>query len=176
MSQVPHLPRRCDADLAWAVLTDDGHIPDLAVEQAPAWLQERDAFVLDVRAPREYQAAHVPGAVSIPQADLATRLDEVRRDREVLVLCASGMRPARAARFLAQVGYERVANLAGGTQAWVRAGHPVHAGRRPTSTAVPSARCVAAAAHDGASVPPWRGRARIGALPAWTLPSPAADL
>jgi rhodanese-related sulfurtransferase len=79
---------------------------------------------VDVREPHEYAAGHVPGARSIPQADLALRLDELPRERELLVVCESGRRSLAAAKFLKQVGYERVSNLVGGTSAWRNAGRP----------------------------------------------------
>ena len=78
-------------------------------------------MIVDVREPSEYAAARIPGAVSIPQADLATRLDEIPRDRELLMVCAGGTRSLRAAQFLHAVGYERVTNLDGGTNGWVAA-------------------------------------------------------
>jgi len=67
----------------------------------------------------------VPDAVSIPQAELALKLDRVPRDRDVLVACRSGSRSLGAARFLKGVGYDRVANLERGTLGWVDAGNPV---------------------------------------------------
>ena len=81
-------------------------------------------MVLDVREPAEYAAGHVPGAVSLPQAELALHLSKVPRDRDVLVVCEGGTRSVRAARFLQQVGFSRVTNLAGGTAAWRQAGYP----------------------------------------------------
>jgi len=108
-------------------------VPSMTVEQAADWLRAECPFVLDVREPTEYGSAHMPGASSVPQADLALRLDEIPRDRDVLVVCASGARSLNAARFLRGLGYERITNLAGGTNDWVRAGYPVK------SQAVPSA-------------------------------------
>ncbi len=87
-----------------------------------------DAVVLDVREPQEYAHGHVPGTVSLPQADLASRLAEVPRDRPVFVICQSGMRSLRASQFLKQMGYERVVNVPGGTDAWRRAGKPIELG------------------------------------------------
>jgi rhodanese-related sulfurtransferase len=78
-----------------------------------------------VREPAEYAAGHVPGALSLPQADLASRLQEVPRERELLVVCESGTRSLRAAHFLKQVGFERVSNLVGGTAAWRNALLPI---------------------------------------------------
>ena len=80
---------------------------------------------MDVREPAEYAAGHVPGAISIPQADLALRLDQVPHDRDVLVVCEGGVRSLRAAKFLRQTGFSKVTNLVGGTSAWRKAGLPV---------------------------------------------------
>jgi glyoxylase-like metal-dependent hydrolase (beta-lactamase superfamily II)/rhodanese-related sulfurtransferase len=115
------------ADYAW-VRAQGGmsDVPSVAVEEALSWLQKHElALVLDVREPWEYAAGHVPGAVSLPQADLALHLDKVAKDRDVLVVCESGNRSLRASGFLRDVGYERVTNLAGGTGGWRQAGLPV---------------------------------------------------
>ena len=80
---------------------------------------------LDVRDPWEYAEGRIPGALSLPQADLARRLGEVPKDRDVLVVCATGNRSLRSAGFLKAVDYSRVTNLAGGTNGWIEAGNPV---------------------------------------------------
>ena len=118
----------------WAVPAHDGDVPDVPLATAPAWVAEHAPFILDVREPWEYDAGHVPGAVLIPQADLALRLDEVPRDREILTVCASGMRSRRAGLFLKKMGYERVANLEGGTNGWITAGHSVEVPTALTSS------------------------------------------
>jgi hydroxyacylglutathione hydrolase len=115
---------RGEADYTWAMPHDRHVVSDIQPDQAAHWLETADALVIDVREPVEYAAGHVPGAVSIPQADLALRLGDLPRDRELLVVCQGGTRSVRAARFLKQVGFERVSNLAGGTSAWRAAGLP----------------------------------------------------
>jgi glyoxylase-like metal-dependent hydrolase (beta-lactamase superfamily II)/rhodanese-related sulfurtransferase len=102
-----------------------GHVQSVAPDAAPAWIAEHNAMVLDVREPEEFDSGHVPEAVSIPQADLALELDQVPRDRDVLVVCRSGNRSLGAARFLKALGYERVANLERGTLGWIEVGNPV---------------------------------------------------
>jgi hydroxyacylglutathione hydrolase len=110
-------------DDAWAMLTTAPPVPELSVDEAAA--QRDDALVLDVREPAEYAAGHVPGAVNVPQADLATRLAELPCDRPLLVVCQGGYRSLRAAQFLRQAGFDQVASVQGGTDAWRTAGHPV---------------------------------------------------
>lgn len=118
---------RGGADYAW-VRPRGGmaHVPSIMADVAPAWLEaHKDALVLDVREPWEFTAGHVPGARSIPQAQLALHLESVPKDREVLVVCEGGNRSLKASGFLHDVGYTHVVNLAGGTSAWREAGLPV---------------------------------------------------
>jgi rhodanese-related sulfurtransferase len=82
------------------------------------------SFVLDVRQPDEYAEGHVPGAVLIPLGELATRQDEIPADRPVLVICASGVRSARATEALQAAGYD-ASNVVGGMHAWLDAEFPV---------------------------------------------------
>ncbi len=93
------------------------------------WRQGADSpipFVLiDVRTPEEYREGHIAGARLIPVQELAGRLSEVPRDRQVYVYCRSGRRSAKAAALLARHGFERVENMQGGILAWKAAGYPV---------------------------------------------------
>src|SRR5665213_4161673 len=93
-------------------------IPQLTVKELKQRLDAgEDVFVLDVREPYEYQIANI-GAKLIPQNDVPKRLDEIDRNREIVVQCRSGQRSQRIAEYLAQQGYGNVKNLAGGILAW----------------------------------------------------------
>ena len=81
-------------------------------------------LVLDVRRPGEHQAGHVPGALNLPLNELEQRLGEVDATRPVAVICASGYRSSAAASLLQRAGWRDVANVTGGTNAWIAAGHP----------------------------------------------------
>ncbi len=70
--------------------------------------------VLDVRNLNEYEASHLRGALNIPVDELRFRLEEVPRDRPLVVHCRSGYRSHLASRILQQNGFERVRNLTGG--------------------------------------------------------------
>ncbi len=80
------------------------------------------ALLLDVREDDEWVAGHPPEAVHIPMSALLDRLDEVPRDRTVVVVCRVGSRSAQVAAYLRQQGWPDVHNLDGGLVAWVRAG------------------------------------------------------
>jgi rhodanese-related sulfurtransferase len=78
--------------------------------------------VLDVREPWERQTASVAPQgfelVAIPMGELPGRLDELDPARPIACLCHHGMRSLRVAGFLAQQGFEQVANITGGIDAW----------------------------------------------------------
>jgi rhodanese-related sulfurtransferase len=114
------------ADRPWAMLASNPAVDEISLEE----LESRDsgAILLDVREPVEYASGHVPGAVNLPQADLADRLDELPRDRPVVLICQGGYRSLRAAQFLKQTGFTRVFSVPGGTAAWIDAGKPLDRG------------------------------------------------
>ncbi len=98
-------------------------------EISPQTLQEAAAPVelVDVREPDEFVGplGHIRGARLIPLGQLAGRLDELPRDRPLVVVCRSGARSAQATLALQRAGFARVANLGGGMLRWRAEGHPV---------------------------------------------------
>lgn len=81
-------------------------------------------FVLDVREPFEVFLASFPGATHIPMRDIPSRLAELDREREIVVVCHHGVRSALVAMHLARIGFERVLNLSGGIDAWSETADP----------------------------------------------------
>ena len=77
------------------------------------WSSVNSGFLLDVRNPPELAVESITGAMNIPLPELRTRLDELPRDREILVFCRSGQRAYYATRILAQNGFH-CRNVAGG--------------------------------------------------------------
>jgi adenylyltransferase/sulfurtransferase len=75
-------------------------------------------FILDVRNPEEYQICRIPGSSLLPLPELARRLGELDREREMVVHCKSGMRSQKAIAFLRQQGFRKLSNLKGGILAW----------------------------------------------------------
>ena len=82
-------------------------------------------FLLDVRTPQEYAEGHIAGAVNVPYDQLATRLAEVPKDKDVVLYCRSGRRAGIAADVLAANGYTRLSHLEGDMIAWTEKGRPV---------------------------------------------------
>jgi len=77
-------------------------------------------LLLDVREPWEHQICHLPGSLLMPMRTVPTRLAELDRNAETVVICHHGMRSYQVATFLARSGFSRVYNLSGGMDAWAR--------------------------------------------------------
>ncbi len=77
-----------------------------------------DFTLLDVRQPKEYEEAHLPGAVLMPMAELEKRLGELKANKPTIVYCASGVRSRAAASVLGNAGFTEVYNMGGGIHAW----------------------------------------------------------
>lgn len=100
------------------VAAEKNGIPQMSVTELKQKLDAgEDVFILDVREPYEYQIAQIGGHL-IPLGELPNRLGELDTSREIVVQCKSGGRSQRAAEFLAQNGFSKLHNLAGGILAW----------------------------------------------------------
>lgn len=76
-----------------------------------------DALIVDVREKRERDQGLIPNSIHIPLGELRQRLNELPKDRELLVHCQSGQRSYTACRMLMQHGF-RCRNLAGSFRTW----------------------------------------------------------
>lgn len=72
------------AQVACGFVEDHGAMEAVAAEELLRRVRAGEVTVLDVRPPDEYRAGHIPGAISIPVADLKARLKELPKDREVV--------------------------------------------------------------------------------------------
>ena len=98
----------------------------IAPTDAQALLKQRNnVYLLDVRTPQEFQQGRLAGARLIPIDQIVQRLDELPKDRPILVYCAVGSRSAQVFSFLARRGYAEVYNLDGGIYAWAAQGYPI---------------------------------------------------
>lgn len=76
--------------------------------------------LVDVREPFEREIADLPelDQLRIPVGDVAGRMNEIPRDREVILYCRSGARSQAVAQLLAGMGFADVVNLTGGVLGW----------------------------------------------------------
>lgn len=94
---------------------------EVSVTEAAA-LRDSGAFILDVREPDEWVESHIPGATLIPLGELASRVDELPQDQEIVVVCRSGNRSAQGRDILLSAGFAQVTSMAGGVNQWKSAG------------------------------------------------------
>ena len=75
-------------------------------------------IVLDVREPAEYAFIRIPGALSIPLGELENRVNELKPDDEIYVICRTGTRSDLACQSLAEKGFKNVKNVEPGMSGW----------------------------------------------------------
>jgi NADPH-dependent 2,4-dienoyl-CoA reductase/sulfur reductase-like enzyme/peroxiredoxin family protein/TusA-related sulfurtransferase/rhodanese-related sulfurtransferase len=73
-----------------------------------------EMMLVDVRTPEEHEIGSIEGAVNIPLYELRDRIDEIDRNRTIVVFCGVGLRAYHAERILVQSGFTDVFNLSGG--------------------------------------------------------------
>jgi len=116
------------ATVAESIEQVKGRIEEIDPARARQEIERDGALLVDVREPYEWDEAHLAGAKLAPMATVRDRIAELAPDhsRRVILLCRVGNRSARAADTLgAELGYENVASIAGGIEAWRDAGLPV---------------------------------------------------
>ena len=104
------------------------------VRQAQEWLENNEAMLVDVRAPEEYRAEHIQGAVLNPLAQFSTKRVRLERgERKVIFQCHSGKRAEMALkRYMDEHdggNDEEYYCLEGSLQGWKAAGLPTEKGR-----------------------------------------------
>ena len=85
---------------------------------------DENAQLVDVRAEHEWEAGRIRGAVHVPLAELSERVDELDRDRPVVLYCRGGNRSTMATEALSEAGFDAV-KLEGGIRAWAEASLPL---------------------------------------------------
>lgn len=73
---------------------------------------------IDVRTPGEFKGNHIRGFRNIPLDQLLLNSDSLSKDKEVVLICQSGMRSNKASKSLRKSGFEKVTNVKGGMSTW----------------------------------------------------------
>jgi len=100
-------------------------IEKITVRNVERQLRSDKIQVLDVRRQPEWQSGHIEGAVSHPLDDFNAALPQMDRNKQIAVVCKSGYRSMIACSLLRRAGFENVANVVGGFDAWQKASLPV---------------------------------------------------
>jgi len=82
-------------------------------------LKDRNKQFVDVRTPGEFKGRNIKGFKNLPLQQLAQKAEkELSKDKEVVVICQSGMRSQNATKILKKLGFTNVTNVKGGMSAW----------------------------------------------------------
>ena len=99
--------------------------PEIGVEELDRFLRAGGVRLLDVREAWEYRRGRVPGSLNVPLSQFARQAASLPRDKRILVICESGSRSLAATDFLLTSGFDGVASVRGGTDAWARSNRPL---------------------------------------------------
>ena len=81
-------------------------------------LSKEDFILLDVRTENEVFISSIEGSMHIPMNDIPNRMNELDKNKEIVVQCKSGKRSAKVCEYLMQNSFQDVKNLQGGIIAW----------------------------------------------------------
>jgi len=99
---------------------------DITSRDAKAIMDKnKNVFLLDVRTPQENSQGKLTGTVLIPINEFERRINEVPKNKTIIVYCAVGSRSKPVAEFLSQRGYKEVYNMTDGIVGWYRNGFPL---------------------------------------------------
>jgi len=109
------------------VLEAKKNVCEVSVSDAKGMLDKGEGVFLDCREPKEFKMGHIPGAVNIPRGLMEWKVSKKIPDKnaKIVVYCMVGGRGCLSACTLCRMGYKNVVNIAGGWQAWEKAGYPV---------------------------------------------------
>ncbi|PSB11282.1 rhodanese-like domain-containing protein [Pleurocapsa sp. CCALA 161] len=84
--------------------------------------KEKQALLVDIRQPKEYAHGHIKGAINLPLRDITQNLDQIPKDRPVVLYCATGYRTAMGVMALQMLEYDNVRGFPPSIEGWKAAG------------------------------------------------------
>ncbi|GGA72096.1 rhodanese-like domain-containing protein [Ornithinibacillus halotolerans] len=93
-------------------------ITNISVQEAKDKFKDTTIQFIDVRTPGEYKGNHRKPFKNIPLNNLASKTNKLDKEKEIVVICQSGMRSAQAAKILKKQGFQKIYNVKGGMNAW----------------------------------------------------------
>ncbi|MEH7107462.1 rhodanese-like domain-containing protein [Bacillus sp. JJ1764] len=94
-------------------------VHNISTIELKAELNDKNKQYIDVRTPGEFKGNHIRGFKNIPLQQLSQKAEkELSKEKEVIVICQSGMRSGQASKILKKLGFAKVTNVKGGMSAW----------------------------------------------------------
>ncbi len=90
-------------------------------------VNRESAVILDVCTSKEFNAGHIPDAISLPLSDISSAQEKLKKhtDKPLIISCRSGSRAKGAAKKLAKLGFKDIYILSGGNMAWKKENLPM---------------------------------------------------
>ncbi|MFC3886261.1 rhodanese-like domain-containing protein [Bacillus songklensis] len=93
-------------------------IKNISTSELKSELKKKDKQFIDVRTPSEFKANRIKEFKNIPLYELQRRAKGLSKEKEVIVICQSGMRSGKASKLLKKLGFKNITNVKGGMGAW----------------------------------------------------------
>jgi hypothetical protein len=93
-------------------------VKNISLNDLKSILNDKSKQLIDVRTPGEYKTRHIVQFQNIPLDQLPSKVNKLDANRDIIVICQSGMRSARAASILSKAGFTSVYNVKGGMSRW----------------------------------------------------------
>ncbi|MBE9224355.1 rhodanese-like domain-containing protein [Phormidium sp. LEGE 05292] len=121
---------RAEVDLEDAIANFLTSIPNnyytiQQLDKLKSIVNNKNALLVDVREPSEFNSGHIPGAINIPLRTLTQNLDKIPQNRPVILYCTTGYRTAMGVMSLKMLGYHNVSGFPPSIQGWKAAGEPL---------------------------------------------------
>lgn len=114
----------CSFSLFWPVIQRRKGGPEVTTDSAIELINHKNAQIIDLRERDAFKREHIANAVNIPATAIQNSLNQISKDRPVLLVDNDGLRTHMAASLLRGTGYKAVYVLQGGLNAWRRNGVP----------------------------------------------------
>ncbi|MBS4174494.1 rhodanese-like domain-containing protein [Bacillus sp. FJAT-49736] len=93
-------------------------VRNISTEELKNELKNKNKEFVDVRTQAEFKGNHIRGFKNIPLHQLNQKIKILSKEKEIIVICQSGMRSNKACKILKKHGYKNVSNVKGGMNAW----------------------------------------------------------
>ncbi|MEL3961142.1 rhodanese-like domain-containing protein [Lysinibacillus endophyticus] len=90
-------------------------VKTISTSELKTLLHDENKLFIDVRTPGEFKGRNIRQFKNIP---LGSDFSKLPKDKEIVVICQSGMRSSQACKQLKKLGFENVTNVRGGMSAW----------------------------------------------------------
>ena len=113
------------AMLVWPAIRSRASGPSLSTLQATQLINTRNPQIVDLRTAEDFARGSLPNARHLPSDRISDRLADLKKDKPVLLVCATGTSAGRIAALMRGRGFAEVFVLAGGIAGWREAGLPL---------------------------------------------------